>query len=342
MLCLVIVLPKRLQTRWGDADVHRLTVDTVVSTGTKNNSTNVTILLWHWPFGPVYSLKGDVCWDMYRIPGCKLVDERSQYSNANVIVFHNRELIIGQETLPLTLSRRQGQRWAWMSLEAPENNGNLRQFANLFNLTVSYRKDADISIPYGELLPQDEEFPVEEPPVNKTNLVCWVVSNYKSQHKRSQVYEELNAIVPVKVYGHWKIMPLTSADLLPTISRCYFYLAFENTVSKDYITEKLWRNAYQAGAVPVVLGPSPKNYEAVAAPNSFIHVDMFASVRKLATFLQELAEDRQRYKEYFKWKLKWKVKLYTDWRERLCKICTVYNRLPKWKVYSDLDGWVNA
>lgn len=304
---------------------------------TRNRANNVTILLWHWPFGSVFSLKGDVCWDLYNIIGCKLMDQRSEFSQADVVVFHNRELIMGKETLPLNLSRPVNQMWAWMSLEAPENNGNLGPFANLFNLTVSYRRDADISVPYGELIPQDQK--VKDYPINKTHLVCWVVSNYRSEHKRSQVFQQLNAIVPVKVYGRWKKTPLRPADLLPTISRCHFYLAFENSVSKDYITEKLWKNAYQAGAVPIVLGPPVENYKEVAAPDSFIHVDQFASVETLARYVQELAADRQRYKEYFKWNLKWKVKLYTDWRERLCKICSQYNQLPQWQVYSDLDGW---
>lgn len=303
---------------------------------TRISAKNVTILLWHWPFGTALSLKDDVCWNLYNITGCRLTSQRSEFWNAEVVVFHNRELM-GKETLPLNLFRPVSQKWAWMSLEAPENNGNLKPFANLFNLTVSYRRDADISIPYGELQPQDQK--VKDYPINKSHLVCWVVSNYRSAHKRSQVFQQLKAIVPVKVYGRWNKTPLRTADLVPTISQCYFYLAFENSLSKDYITEKLWKNAYQAGAVPIVLGASREDYKEVAAPDSFIHVDQFASVKELARYVQELAADRKHYEEYFKWKLKWRVKLYTDWRERLCKICTQYDRLPQWKVYSDLDGW---
>lgn len=303
---------------------------------------NVTILLWHWPFGRRFSLNGDVCWDLYKIPSCRLVDERSLFPSADVVAFHNRELVSGQK-LPVNLTRPQGQRWAWMSLEAPVFNGNLRKYADVFNMTVTYRRDADVTLPYGELLPQEAGgHPVEDIPVNKSFLACWVVSNYRSQHKRSQVYNQLHATVPVKVYGRWKRKPLTSRALLPTISRCYFYLAFENTISKDYITEKLWRNAYQGGAVPVVLGPPIEDYKAVAPPKSFIHVDEFASLKDLGDYLQRLALDKKRYAEYFSWKQHWKVKLYTDWRERLCKICSQFDRLPQQKVYSDLEVWVNA
>ncbi|XP_015259536.1 PREDICTED: alpha-(1,3)-fucosyltransferase 7-like [Cyprinodon variegatus] len=301
---------------------------------------NVTILIWYWPFGSTFSLKGDVCWDLYKIPNCKLVDQRSLFPSADVVVFHNRELIAGTQRLPTELQRPGGQRWAWMSLESPAHNGNLHKFANIFNLTVSYRRDADVHTPYGELLPLESEGNlVNDSHINKTSLVCWVVSNYMNHHKRTQVYRELSATVPVNVYGSWNKKLLSSADLLPTISRCYFYLAFENSQAKDYITEKLWYNAYQGGAVPVVLGPPISDYKAVAPDHSFIHVDEFPSVQELGKHLQRLAKDRKQYEEYFTWKRNQRVKVHGDWREMLCKICLQYNSLPQHKVYSDLEAW---
>lgn len=305
---------------------------------------NVTILLWHWPFGRTLNLTADVCWDVYGVPGCRLLDQRSSYASADVVVFHNRELMQGRQALPFDLPRPRGQRWAWMSLEPPVYNGNLTNYANVFNLTVSYRRDADVSIPYGELLPGGGQPANGAAPVprNKSSLVCWVVSNYRRSHRRSRVFRQLRAAVPVKVYGRWSAAPLSADALLPTISGCYFYLAFENSVAKDYITEKLWRNAYQAGAVPVVLGPPAQDYRAVAPPKSFIHVDDFGSLDELGATLRQLAADRKLYAEYFRWREEWRVKLVTDWRERLCKICSRFEHLPQHRVYGDLDAWVRS
>ncbi|XP_054613694.1 alpha-(1,3)-fucosyltransferase 7-like [Dunckerocampus dactyliophorus] len=300
---------------------------------------NVTVLLWYWPFNQVEDLHGDVCWDLYRIPRCRVVAERSSFSEADVVVFHNRELVTGKEKLPLELPRPPGQRWAWLSLESPANNGDLRRFAGVFNLTVSYRRDADVSTPYGKLLPRASEEPVNDIPQNKTDLVCWVVSNYRRSYRRSKVYQKLSTVVPVKVYGRWTNTPLKPKDLLPTISRCYFYLAFENSISKDYITEKLWRNAYQSGAVPVVLGPPVQDYEAVAAPHSFIHVDKFPSAKVLGKYLQKLAGDAERYGKYQRWRREWKAKSYEGWRWVLCQICVQYHSFPRHKVYADLAAW---
>lgn len=302
---------------------------------------NVTVLLWHWPFRKPLSLDGDVCWDLFRIPGCRLLSQRSRFSSADVVVFHNTELAEQRSSLPLHLPRPPGQRWAWMSLEAPASMFNLLRYSNVFNMTVSYRRDADVTIPYGELHPRGTQGQlVDAVPPNKTFPVCWVVSNYSNQHRRSRVFRELRQLMPVQVYGRWKRRPLTSASLLPTISRCFFYLAFENSVGRDYITEKLWRNAYQGGAVPVVLGPPMEDYQAVAPPHSFIHVDSFASTGELAEHLQQLTADRWRYSQYFSWRREWKVKLLTDWRERLCRICSGFPRLPQQRVYANLHEWV--
>ncbi|XP_015251736.1 PREDICTED: alpha-(1,3)-fucosyltransferase 7-like isoform X1 [Cyprinodon variegatus] len=333
LFCIICLFSLCLQNGWPEASNRNYW----------RSKGNVTVLLWHWPYGHPYSLEGDVCWDFYKIADCKLVDKRSFFPSANVVVFHNRELKDGTQKLPTELQRPQGQRWAWMSLESPAHNGNLQKFANIFNLTISYRRDADVSIPYGELLPSELGGNlVNDSHINKTSLVCWVVSNYMNHYKRTQVYRELRATVPINVYGRWNKKLLSSADLLPTISRCYFYLAFENSQAKDYITEKLWYNAYKGGAVPVVLGPPISDYKAVAPDHSFIHVDDFASVQELGKHLQRLAKDRKRYEEYFKWKQNQRVKVYRDWRERLCKICLQYNYLPQHKIYSDLEAWDKA
>ncbi|XP_061731150.1 alpha-(1,3)-fucosyltransferase 7-like [Nerophis ophidion] len=310
---------------------------------TKNSKQhNVTILQWHWPYENVLNFSQDICWKHFGIPNCTVVTRRSLFSEADVVVFFNRELSINKEKLPLELPRPPGQRWAWMSLEASVRNGDRRRFAGVFNLTMNFRRDADVSIPYGGLLPQDSKTPMKNIQWNKKYLVCWVVSNYKESYKRSQVYKELSAVVPVKVYGRWANVTLARKDLLPTISRCYFYLAFENTIAKDYISEKLWRNSYQTGAVPVVLGASLQDYEAVAPPHSFIHVDQFASVKELGRYLQQLAGDVKHYREYLQWRREWKVELHNDLKWRLCQICLRYPSFPPYKVYDDLEAWDNA
>ncbi|XP_071337951.1 alpha-(1,3)-fucosyltransferase 7 [Trachinotus anak] len=303
---------------------------------------NISILLWHWPFGRSYSLDGDKCLQMYNISNCFLSDNISTFSSADVVVFHHQELSIGLSPLPLHLERPASQHWVWMSMEPPVNNANLTQLNGLFNLTMSYRRDADISIPYGKtVLGGGNKLGFQAAP-NRSCLVSWVVSRYHPHQARAGVYQSLKKYIPIEVYGRWSKKPLSDKKLLPTIAKCLFYLSFENSKSKDYISEKLWRNAFQAGAIPVVLGPSRATYEALAPPGSFIHVDDFRDTVQLAAHLKHQAADRQAYEKYFQWHHTHRIKTFTDWRERLCQICLKYSSLPANRVYQDLESWVNS
>ncbi|XP_043077740.1 alpha-(1,3)-fucosyltransferase 7 [Puntigrus tetrazona] len=329
---LVLLLTVSISISWLLVDKQHL------NGSTESLPNNITILLWHWPYGTQYSLEGDVCLRDYNISGCILVDNRTLYESADLVVFHHFELRVHNQHLPVDIHRPAKQKWVWLSLEAPQNNGNLSPYNTLFNLTMSYHPQADITVPYGKLLQKKPDFDVVIPE-NKSYEACWVVSNYQKRHKRSDVYQELKKNLKVQLYGLAATKPLPKEALLPTISRCYFYLAFENTQSPHYITEKLWRNSFQAGTVPVVLGPSRRDYEAVVPPNSFIHVDDFKSIKALAEYLRGVIKDPKRYNEYFTWRQDYVVKLYTDWRERLCNICPIYGRFPTQKVYEDLSVW---
>jgi len=64
-----------------------------------------------------------------------------------------------------------------------------------------------------------------------------------------------------------------------------FYLAIENSLCLDYITEKYWRNSLEQGLVPIVLGGAYYRPELVV-PGSFINASDFDSVRDLADYLK--------------------------------------------------------
>lgn len=300
---------------------------------------NLSILLWYWPFGRSYSLSGDKCLELYNISRCFLTDNTSAYHTADVVVFHHLELSKHLSMLPD--ERPPSQSWVWMSMEPPVHQGNLTRLNGIFNWTMSYRLDADIHIPYGMTVPEVDGR-ASKPPPNSSCLVSWVVSNYKSAHARTVFYRRLKDYIPIKVYGRWNRKPLPQWALLPTIRNCLFYLSFENSQSKDYISEKLWRNAYEAGVVPVVLGPDRRTYEAVAPPGSFIHVADYKSPADLATHIKELAANRTAYERYFEWRRTHRIKMYTDWRERLCQICVQYPGLAAHKVYHDLQSWAQG
>lgn len=82
-----------------------------------------------------------------------------------------------------------------------------------------------------------------------------------------------------------------------------FYLAFENSIHcNDYMSEKVWRNSLEQGLVPVIYGPHPDDVKAMAPPNSYIHVEDFATPHDLVKYLNYLDKNDTAYAEYHSWR----------------------------------------
>ena len=81
---------------------------------------------------------------------------------------------------------------------------------------------------------------------------------------------------------------------------------------------------YSYGIVPVVFGPSIKNYIELSPPHSFIHIDSFKNINELAKYLGYLDHNNTAYDEYFAWHLKGKL---VETRELeahyLCRMCSL-------------------
>ncbi|CAJ0933433.1 unnamed protein product [Ranitomeya imitator] len=214
------------------------------------------------------------------------------------------------------MPRPPNQYWVWFNLESPSHSPNLHFMDDLINLTMSYRADSDIFSPYGWLDPNKEEDTFQIPP--KTKLVAWAISNWNPGSKRVRYYQELKKFLSVDVYGR-QHLPLPKNKHEQTLAQYKFYLAFENSIHEDYITEKLWKNALSFGCVPVVLGPTRKNYERFIPKDSFIHVDDFSTAEELAKYILKLDGDEKAYQQYFSWRSRLHPIGNTDWRTHYCK-----------------------
>ncbi|XP_039574640.1 alpha-(1,3)-fucosyltransferase 4 [Passer montanus] len=300
----------------------------------------VTVLLWWEPFGRPRRLPD--CRRRYNISGCRLSADRSRLGEAQAVLFHHRDLARhGAQGLPRGAPPRPPrQRWVWMNFESPSHSPGLRGLAGLFNWTMSYRRDSDVFVPYGYLYAPPAPRPFVLP--RKTRLVAWVISNWNEEHARVRYYRQLKEHLPIDVYGA-RGLALAEGGLVETVSAYKFYLAFENSQHTDYITEKLWRNAFSASAVPVVLGPRRANYERFIPPDSFIHVDDFPSPRLLATYLKFLDKNKPNYRRYFAWRKKYEVHVTSFWDEHFCKVCeavrTAGNQI---KTVQNLASWFES
>ncbi|RMB89833.1 hypothetical protein DUI87_33848 [Hirundo rustica rustica] len=304
--------------------------------GPAGRGRSLTILLWMWPFG--FRFNFTECSRLLGCPRCRcrFTTRRSRWCQADAVILHHRDVCGDGERLA-RLPRLPTQSWIWFNMESPSHSSNLSAMDNLFNLTMSYRRDSDIFVPYGELRLLGRPRPVTIP--RKSKLVAWVVSNWQEESLRVRYYQELRKHIPVDVYGK-NHTPLSHEHLLATISQYNFYLAFENSQHQDYITEKLWRNALSSGTIPVVLGPPRENYELFLPPDSFIHVDDFGSARELARFLLELAWDAERYRGYFQWRRWFQPVLGTGWALQLCRACRfLHTTEPRYRAVPRLAAW---
>jgi hypothetical protein len=91
-----------------------------------------------------------------------------------------------------------------------------------------------------------------------------------------------------------------TATKLETIAHYKFTLAFENSISDYYVTEKFFHPLI-AGSVPIYLGAA--NVEEVApADHCYIDASKFGGPRELAQYLLWLDKNPEEYATYLAWK----------------------------------------
>lgn len=304
----------------------------------------VTLLVWAHPFGDVRPLPD--CDERFRIRGCTLTDDRLAYRQADAVVIHHRE-VADVASLPVE-PRPRAQAWIWMNYESPTHTRNLSFFDGVFNLTMSYRADSNIFLPYGYLVPRgrggEEVGGATAPRARplRPYLLAWVVSHWSESHARVAFYYELSRHVDVDVYGDVLMgepLPREAGSVVRLLSHYQFYLALENSQHTDYITEKLW-NALQAGAIPVVLGPPRENYERFLPPEAFIHVDDFSTVRGLARYLHRLRGNPELLRRHLAWRDRYSVYQPEFPTEHYCTACKAVRRSRgRTAVVQNLKQW---
>ena len=190
----------------------------------------------------------------------------------------------------------------------------LPDFVDFFNATMTYRMDSDIYWPYGfvEKLPNapktDKEIALAKRNVTrnyaegKSKLAVWFVSHCKTDSRREFYVHILQKKSQIDIFGKCgkKFCPWTAAsDCYSRIEIDYkFYLSFENSLCRDYITEKMY-NILELDMVPIVYGAA--DYAELFPPHSYIDALKY-SPQELSKYLDLLDKNDTLYNEYFWWK----------------------------------------
>lgn len=248
------------------------------------------------------------------------------------------------------------------STEPPVHMPDMNQFEDYFNWTISYRRGADFQLTYGEILPL-ESAPLKDqdiselkqsahssginPARGKTKLAIWLASNCQAKSNRQDYIKIMKQYVDIDIFS--KEGRCGGIDACPRDQNygvCYdliestykFYLAFENSICEDYVTEKFFEMMGRR-IVPVVMGGA--DYASIAPSHSYINA-LDYSPKELAEYLKLLDSNDTLYAEYFWWKPHYRVRnLYHTNRRVFCNLCEALHTQPvESKTAKNLQQWL--
>ncbi|MBT4522766.1 MAG: hypothetical protein HOC23_22430 [Halieaceae bacterium] len=206
------------------------------------------------------------------------------------------------------------QPWVLMSMESDVNYPYLKNplVRAYFDVLMTYRLDSDVPCiypnwnQYGDFLEQ----PPSRSGASEGALAAYIASNpvaYRDQYIAELMHHIAvdslgsclnNRRIDTFVEGGWSEGAWSS--ILDVMKQYKFYLAFENSQTIDYVTERVF-HALNSGTVPVYLGASNIR-EFMPDPAAVIIASEFDSPALLARYLRQLDTDNDAYQQHLAWK----------------------------------------
>merc|ERR1712021_148122 len=252
--------------------------------------------------------------------GCYFTNDRSQEKTADALLVDETRWLFSrsptntdngyERSQPDLIDRNADQYWIVWFREAASKGLNKIEKLNgpidsAFNLTTSYRRDADIPRVFGtankailraryrEVVETDEngdeQIKYIKLQTGEENIAA--IMNQKKENSASTTWLVSNCD---ETRGASMRLEFAQRLIQAGLSFDGYGQCFNNT---------LLENSLGQGLVPVVYGTLKEDVEAVAPPNSYIHVDDFDSPKALVNYLDYLAKNQTAYEEYHQWRL---------------------------------------
>ena len=221
-----------------------------------------------------------------KVNNCNFTTDKSLITKSAAVVFciscpgMPKAPPISRAKLPLN------QVWLFHSVESPINipkhdkNYRNKEWLNAMNWSMNYRIDSDIPFPYGVLKPRTIPRTRNYTAIfqRKTKSAAWIVSHCRTESKRETYIAEMRKNgFDIDIYG--ACGKRLTEDPEQLINKDYkFYLGFENSLCKDYVTEKFF-TYYSYDTIVVVRGGADYSY---LLPNAtFIDTSQFKTVKDI-------------------------------------------------------------
>ncbi|UJR30850.1 hypothetical protein I4U23_018365 [Adineta vaga] len=259
------------------------------------------------------------------VNACRITTDHQYFSQSDASLIHLRESINFKKLN--NLSRQPHQRFVFFIKESPVHSPTIssKEHGHLFNYTQTYRPDSDITgttlrtlfwlFDY-QIYPNYDFQSIIKTKQPKKLLVA-IISNCGGSSNRLKYINELKNYVPIDIYGK-------CGQTCPHLSDCRqyayltykFYLAFENSLCDEYVTEKFFFALESARIIPVVLGLA--RYDHYIPSTGYIDVRNFTSPRQLADYIDYLDKNTTAYLEYFQWR---QYALHVKIPKYMCELC---------------------
>ena len=284
---------------------------------------------------------------------CVITDNKSELRSSSAVMFDMDDFWKTWFTSRDSKSwkprfRDPSQVWVMLSQEAPPSLWGWFP-PNFFNWTMSYRRDSTIVHTYGhhvrksheELQNSTRDFQNEAKInyfKNKSKMAVVHVSHCMDQLRRYKIVRELSKYVEVDEFGHCsgKIVCDSSVPFKKCMDffRPYkFYLAFENSACRDYITEKIWSALNVKHQIPVI---AVSRYTAeLLPPKSYLNLFDFPSLQALADEMLRIGNNEALFNSFFEWK-----RYYKPAPSGFCSLCNALHENRTAQTYHDLEAWI--
>lgn len=275
---------------------------------------------------------------------CETTSDKNLLGSADAVVIFMREF-------KMPPVRHPDQHWVFFNVEPPPYSfmsqsdslkisgpQGLKKLKNMFNLTMSYRLDSDAVRTYGYMAPVEHprSLSARNYATGKDKFVAWFVSHCSTSSHRMKYVEEVSQHIPVDIFGACSESkcPRFSKNCDEMVNQHYkFVFALENSICKDYVSEKVFE-VLKLDTVPIVLGGA--EYDQIVPKHSIINVRDFTSPKALADYLKVLDNNDTLYNEYFAWKGKFEF----HHRPGFCELCEKLNDMElSRKNYDDIYKW---
>ncbi|XP_053201501.1 glycoprotein 3-alpha-L-fucosyltransferase A-like [Panonychus citri] len=274
--------------------------------------------------------------DLCPVNTCEITFDNRQASTADAILFKDHYEKPKHQ-------KPDNQIWILYVLECPLHTPPFRGLNEMINWTATYRHDSDIVAPYEKFVYYDPEVKTKLQSINyaqgKTKKVAWFVSNCSARNKRLEYAKELSKYIDVDIFGRCGKLSCSrknADECFEMLDKDYkFYLSFENSNCRDYITEKFYSNGLNRKIIPITMGAHPEDYKRSSPANSYIHVNDFSSPKDLASYLLKLDANDTLYNQYFSWKGTGEFINTYFW----CRLCSMLHGPVKPKLYENLADW---